>query len=450
MENTIISRVERFYTPKAKTVWKGLGIRPEKESMLVEHVYFDTGHPTLFYTGFVRGRRVVSADAPLFDDDALFQMESRKDDSEPTEVHEERMTLGALAQVARKSFGLGKLSPMFGLRFERQSGEGRGLRIDADHDTTYFSLLGDEPYEVGREESPRMTVRRLQEGVDDAELDALLESLDKAPCTAKKWMGFHFVKTCYELPRFDELAGYEYEVKLDVDSLNFDLGLLPFPVLEVYQSDSLRRYYKKYRACLRGDSAHLVEKGPVQSIGGVLKRLEVKKRGMMAWNLPEPKMVMRRYKREVNVLNPDTGRVYTLSLHHCDAGDTFQQVEIEYDGRLVPGAVTLMARFMTEHRTDIFQTLGARADAAGWGELGNSLRRKYLMLAGEEGNADLVASTMVKEKSSDEVPTVDPVVEEEVIDDMIVIRDSLLRQGMRPSRLTKRKWLRRVYAERVE
>ena len=153
----------------------------------------------------------------------------------------------------------------------------------------------------------------------------------------------------------------------------------------------------------------------------------------------------------MNVLNPDTGRVYTLSLHHCDAGDTFQQVEIEYDGRLVPGAVTLMARFMAQHRAEIFQTLGARADANGWGEVGNSLREKYLLYGGDEVNKDLVASTMVKVKNQDKgTPEVDPTLEREVIDDMVIIRDALLRQGMRPSRLTKRKWLRRVYAERVE
>lgn len=449
VQNIKKNEVYRFYTPKVKAVWEALGGRPLDQTIVVEHVYFDTGHPTLFYTGFVRGRRLVNSDDPLFDSEALYFLEFRLSSDHEIQVHPEAVPLEQAGSIAREVFDVGDVVPLFGLRFERQTGRAKGVRVDVDHDTTYFSLMGDEPFEVGREETPRMSVRRETEELTEEALESLLNEMGRAPCTAKKWMGFNFIKTCYELPRVDELAGYEYELKLDVDSLDLDFGLLPFPVLEVYQSDSLRRYYKKYRACLRGDSAHLVEKGPVQSIGGVLKRREVKKRGLMAWDLPEPKMVMHRYKREVNILNPDTGRVYTLSLHHCEAGETFQQVEIEYDGRLVPRAVTTMAKFRAQHRPEFFLEMGSRADAAGWGELGDSLREKYVMYAGDDADLEMVQSCMSKNsKGPDEGEDVDPRVEEEVVDDMLILRNALLRQGMRPSRITKRKWLRRVYADR--
>ena len=68
MNNEQNQRVERFYIRKPKALWKMLGGTPEYTSMIVEHVYFDTGHPTLFYTGFLRARRVVSDDDLLFDD----------------------------------------------------------------------------------------------------------------------------------------------------------------------------------------------------------------------------------------------------------------------------------------------------------------------------------------------------------------------------------------------
>ncbi len=449
MQNEDQTVVTRFYTPKAKKLWKAFGLKASDEVMFGEHVYFDTGHPSVFYTGFVRARRVASDDVDLFDEGAKYYMEVRLNADEATRCHPEEVTLSELAVLAREEYDLGDLVPVLGVRFERLTGETEEFGIAVDHDTTYFSMLGDEPFEVGRELTPRVILRRLDTPEVADEIAKTIESLDTAPCTAKKWMGFHYLKSCYELPRRDELAGYEYELKLDVESLLFDLGLLPFPVLEVHQSDSLRRYYQDYRACLRGDSAHLVEKGPVVSIGGVLKREEVKRRGLSAWELPEAHMVMRRYKREVSILNPDTGRVYTLSLHHCDAGETFQQVEIEYDGRLVPGAVTEMARFRADHKAERFLRLAAKADAVGWGEVGNTLRTRYLDLAGDAGDKAVVKSSMSKSGDGD-APVGDPRVEEEVVEDMLLLRNALLRQGLRPSRITKRKWLRRVYAERDE
>ena len=83
--------------------------------------------------------------------------------------------------------------------------------------------------------------------------------------------------------------------------------------------------------------------------------------------------------------------------------------------------------------------------------MGDELRGRYLVLAGDEADRALVKSSMSRGADvGPEVGTIEPAVEEAVVDDMVLIRNSLLRQGMSPSRLTKRKWLRRVYAERDE
>ena len=440
----------RCYVPKPKKVKRLLGSRSGQKKAVIEHIYFDTTHPTLYYTGFLRGRRFVEPDASLFEVEKGFDLQYRVDDSQEIEELAHNIVAADVSKLVEERIGLTGVRPLFGIRFERITEERGGYRLDMDVDVTYFSLMASEPLEVGRELTPRLIIRELAPGTGEQDMDELLQDIDTAPCTAKKWMGFYYLKNCYELPRVDELAGYEYEVKLDTETLDFDVNRLPFPVLEVHQSDSLRRYYRSYRACVRGDSAHLVEKVPIQSIGGVLKRRETKKHNIPAWELPEPKMVMRRYKREINIVNPDSGRVYTLSLHYCDAGKTFTQVEIEYDGRLIPGAVTLMGKFMEDHRTEHLLTLANRADAAAIHAVGNELRERFLHLDPEHERVELVQAAMVKLKNGGEEPMVEPHVEAAVVDDMLLIRRALVRQGMSPSRLSKRKWLRRVYAELSE
>ena len=185
----------------------------------------------------------------------------------------------------------------------------------------------------------------------------------------------------------------------------------------------------------------------MQSIGGILKRPETKRHGINVWELPEPNMVMRRYKREVNVLNPDTGRVYTMSLHHCVAGEAFQQLEIEYDGRLVPGSVTEMARFRDTHRPEHLLTIAARADAAGWSHLGDAVRQRYLDLTQGASDAEIVATSMTHKAAKPLEGEHLERVESEVIDDMRLLRSALVRNGLKPSTVTKRKWLRKLYAE---
>lgn len=437
----------RFISPDLDALLASLGEGGTRTHLVVEHVYFDTGHPSMFYTGFVRGRRVVDGPDVLFDPDAMFQLEHRPSALDPVHTHDTPLSLAEIPSVAGRRTKLDRLMPMFGVRFERVRHEVSGVRIDVDLDVTYFSLIGDEPMEVGREAIPRITARTAGKPKQDKRLEEALGAVTQSPYTAKKWMGFHFLKSCYELPRHDDLAGFEYELKLDVDSLDIDAGRLPFPILEVHQSDSLRRYYSDYRACVRGESAHTVEKGPVTSIGGILRRRESKKRGLDPWKLPPPRMVMHRYKREINVFNPDSGRVYTLSLHHCESDHVFQQLEIEYDGRVVPGAVGAMARFRLDHDPRHFLDMAARADAMSWGYLGDQLRERYLRFSTDRTEAEVVRASMTQHQLEPSDPP-DPKVEAEVVDDMRLLRKALVRHGFRPSRQTKRKWLRTVYASR--
>lgn len=432
----------RFLAPSLEALWERLGERPPSKSRIVEHVYLDTGYPSLHYTGFVRGRRIANPEAEPFDPEGSWALEHRLSASEPLVRHPGRARLEDIDERVASAMDLTGLVPCFGVRFRRERYEVDGLRFDVDHDVTWYSLLGPVPFRVGQESVPRVTARVIGKDKHGPRLAALLEGIPSGPYTTKKWMGFHFVKCAYELPRRDELPGWEYELKLDVDALDVDIGRLPFPVIEVHQSDSLRHYYRSYRASVRGEQAHIVEKGPVEDLGGVLKRPERKLHGMRPWDMPDPRMVMRRYKREINVLNPDTGRVYTLSLHHCDAGPTLQQLEIEYDGRLVPGAVTEMARFRADHDTRRLLTMAAQADDMGWTEVGDSLRERWRRLTPDAGD-------VLPARHHGELPPGDAQVEAAVVEDMRLLRSWLMRShGFRVSRLTKRKWLRAVYAER--
>ena len=194
----------RFYCHTPKRVWKAIAPHTKKKRIHVEHVYFDTGHPSLFYTGFVRARRVVEEDAPLFDLDALFYLEFRADADTPVKVAEAAVTLRDIPEAAEAFCGVSGLIAIIGVRFERISADAEGVHLDVDVDTTYFSLRATKPFEVGREDAARLTLRSTGAHGSREELEAIRDRVEHAPCTAKKWMGFYFVKQCYELPRHDE------------------------------------------------------------------------------------------------------------------------------------------------------------------------------------------------------------------------------------------------------
>ena len=444
-------RPQRVLFPDMRTLRRVVGrsLPSPEAKRWQEHVYFDTAHPSLPFSGFVRARRFVDGPRqPAFAPQAAYQIEHRNCMGS-REVLANRARLDEVPQLVTARLGAERLGPCFGVRFRRRRFRLEGLELEIDRHVRYFSLAGG-PFLIGRERSPRVCARGAGDGREVRRLGAWMQGLPVAPFTTKKWMGYHFLKECYELPRNNELPGFEYELKLAVDDLNIDRGQLPFPVLEVHQSDSLRGYYETYRACIRGDRAHAVEKGPVTNLRGVLKRPERKTFGLVPWELPSPQMVMRRYKREINVFNPDTLRVYTLSIHHCDAGRTFQQLEIEYDGVLSPDATAEMARFREDHDPAHFLAMARRADSAGYVSVARELVTRYQRFATSKFRRPSPTTTVGPKEPPKPAP-VDPAVERAVVNDMLLLRDALVRcYGFRQTNQSKRKWLTKLHSAEAE
>lgn len=439
-------QVERLFVPNMRTMRQVVGrtLDTPKTQRWHELIYFDTAHPSLPFGGFVRASRPLNrpGESPS-SQDAVYQIEL-SDGTGPAQGLGDAARLSEVPGLVRDRFGAERLGPRFGVRFQRRRFELGGLDLTVDRKVSYFSLVGD-PLLIGTESSPRIRARSVGRGRDTRRLSAWLESLPIAPFTTKKWMGYHFFKQFYEVPRHNELPGFEYELKLAVDRVEIDVGRLPFPVLEVHQSDSLRGYYARHRACIRGDRAHTVEKGPATHLRGVLKRPERKVFDLVPWELPSPEMVMRRYKREVNVLNPDTLRVYTISIHRCEAGATMQQVEIEYDGVLVPDAASEMARFSIDHDPEHLLTLARAADDLGFASVARGLVDRYRRHpASKKGALPLPETFGAPSRSPSDARSikVPRSVEDAVVEDMLLIRDALIqRYGFRPTTKSKRKWL---------
>ena len=416
-----------------------------------EQIYFDRFHPNIHFNAFIRATRQISVEEPS--DDPRYTLEYHPQD-EASRLIEGHLTLEEATACAREYLSEPFLTPIFSVTFERHELLDEGLTLTIDHDMRYKTLLAEEPLEVGREAEHRVTLTALNAHSTER-AEALIGRVESLPCTRKKWIGFYWVKSLYEVPRHDELSGFEYEVKLDADHLNIDFSRLPFPTLEVFQSDSRRLYYNDHRACQRGAQAHIVEKGPVEPIKGILKRPESKEHGFSAWSLDEPLMEMHRYKREVNVFNPDSGRVYTLSLHYCVAqGGVFHQLEIEYDGRLVSGVVEQMARFRRRHNPKFLYKIARKADQMGWTALGSDIRTRATRVEGAQGlspSSDHPSASQLEDAlSSPQAPQSRARIERYVVRDMRLLRKALIGQGFRASKLTKRKWLKTLKAQEVE
>ena len=215
-----------------------------------------------------------------------------------------------------------------------------------------------------------------------------LGGLRHIPLSSRYWMGEYYHKRLYRLPCSNELPGFEYEAKLSPKSLSIDESLLPYPVIERYQTESVRWYLPKGkgRVGFREGRASLVKKGKKTLIDGIMKRREEKTQGLSMWQLtqdlygqseikdkstftdlitppkhieprPNPQnhsdseslldpkkdlnhrenlLQMRRVKRQLYLMHPKSHRVYALCLDDCRAPKRlpFHQIELEYNGKL--------------------------------------------------------------------------------------------------------------------
>lgn len=197
-----------------------------------------------------------------------------------------------------------------------------------------------------------------------------LGSLQYIPLSSRYWMGEYYYKRLYRLPCYNELPGFEYEAKLSPTHLAIDESLLPYSVIERYQTESVRWYLPKGkgRVGFREGRASLVKKGKKVLIDGILKRSEEKSQGLSMWQMTQDLqgrsmsvdtiklagstsqstelsidqkqaqdlLQMRRVKRQLYLLHPQSHRVYALCLDDCRAPKRlpFHQIELEYNGKL--------------------------------------------------------------------------------------------------------------------
>lgn len=180
-----------------------------------------------------------------------------------------------------------------------------------------------------------------------------LGTLETIPLSSRYWMGEYHYKRLYRLPCYNELEGYEYEAKLTPQSLTIDEELLPYKVIERYQTESIRWYLPKGkgRISFRESRVSFVKKGKKVLLDGIIKRPEEKIQGLSMWSsesqLSQPVsalvevqssqyLQMRRIKRQLYLLHPQSHRVYALCLDDCRADGKlpFTQIELEYNGRL--------------------------------------------------------------------------------------------------------------------
>ena len=366
------------------------------------------------------------------------------------------VTRAEAPQYAERYFSLSGAEVYFSCRFRRRryrSARGSLLSLDTEH--RFFSHLKvNEPLFLAEQSAPTLSGSIHP---DDQELLTFIQALESLPLTAKRWMGYYYMKRFYHAPVHNELPGYEYELKLKAKHLNLELDTLPFPLFEVHQSESSRWYCAGRRIGFRGTRASVVRKGPVEVVQGILKREEVKEKALSTWALDRDiEMEMVRRKRQLYLKTPETGRVYTISLDYClsaVAPKPFLQVEVEYNGRLLDPEVSGSERYA---EPAFFLELGERCEARGDLHRAAKFYRFYLQLNADVSTRDELeekisrfqAESLAAARAAVEAPPaeVDLEIEQAVLDDLNSIKAALIaRYGFKESRKTKKKWLKKQY-----
>jgi hypothetical protein len=259
--------------------------------------------------------------------------------------HGEHVDVATATGLLRRAFARDSIAPYCLVRFRRlRYGIPEVGTITIDTDVRHYSMLpsvvgsAEGPVEMGVEPHPRVHLQLSRKPND--ELRAALDSVVWVPHMPKRWMGYYYTrrKVKADIKRVNELAGFEYELKLDAEHLDIDVKCFPFPILRVFQTQTFRRYYDGYRVSFRLARGTMVRKGVVEMIDGVPRRLEQKRKGLSAWTLPEARLEMRRIKKTYMVINPDSKRTYNICLDLClspgKGDESMHQIEIEYSGTL--------------------------------------------------------------------------------------------------------------------
>ncbi len=429
----------RFSVPDLDTLHGILGRWLDEPDLddEVETVYFDSPVPQLPFGGHLRASRRGHGSP-----DDSWVLVHKADRDSPNQVCPYPVSLADAPQRAADVFHTPLLQPLFKVRYTHRRYAMRNVWLHVYPSVEYTSMVH-RPLPLGTENALRvgLTWRTGQHALP-GKLERALRSLPCHQRNSMKWLGFDRLGKLFAAPVMQELPGYEYEIKLSSRTLDIDPSHAPFPLLDVRQSDSVRRYFPGMRAGIRDGAAIVTTKGPVQDIDGVLKRTERKIKGLSPWELDHTALTMRRFKRAVNVFNPDTGRVYTISLHECLAGDRLQQVEIEYDGTLIPDAELHHRKFRETGKTKHLLRAAEVLVDLGFGSEARALCGKLATIDPERAGE---AANLAERCPGDREPKASKKVERAVIDDMTRIRKALCKHyDLSLTDTTKRSWLKSV------
>jgi hypothetical protein len=415
----------------------------EYPSVRMERIYFDSQSDWLNLGAHLRAIRCIDEGAST---DFILSYRS-KEGAAPEKVPYP-LRYESLVDTAEKWFGIKNVTPRFRVSYlfsRYQLAE--NMTLNVLQNLTYFALIDNQELPMGKEQSIRIELV-YPTSIESARSQKILKafhSLPKLPQNNIRLMGFCMLKKLIDPPVYEELMGFEYDMKFKLSGPEFDFECLPFPFLDMRISGSLRRYYDGYRAGLRDGTAIIVRKGKKEDVRGVIRRTEVKERGIEAWRLDETDLEMRRYKREVRFINPDSHRLYSISLHQCISTEEMYQLEVGYDGTLVPSTLPLIKDFWQTGKVKPLIELADLLEQAKYPALASDCYKRASELS------DLVDAPdnrgRIDRKIEEGTWTQDA--ENEIIEDLLRIRSILLETNkVSPTKKTKRKWLKQVIARR--
>ena len=436
------AKSKRMIIPSMKILKENLDpwLTHELQSVKMERIYFDSEQNWLDLGGHLRAMRSIDEGASTD-----FVLSYRSQEGALPQKVSYPVSKDALVTTAEEWFGIHEIQPRFRVTytFKRYQIHPQ-ISMSILHDLHYFALIGKQEIPMGSEQSIRVELTYSESETPlSQKLIQALYVLPTLPQNNIRLMGFCMLQKLLEAPVYNELMGFEYDMKFKVSHPSLNLDQLPFPFLDMRISGSLRRYYDGFRAGLRDGTAILVRKGEKENIRGVIKRTEEKERGVEAWELEQTDLEMRRYKREVRVYNPSNLRIYTISLHQCIAGEEMYQLEVGYDGTLVDSTLPLIQKFWKNGQIKNLVKLSELLEKKKYPILASDLKKR----ASELSNHHDSQGQRERLDRKKEEGTWTQEAEDEIIDDLLVIRNILLEDSdISPTKKTKRKWLRQVHA----
>ena len=376
-----------------------------------------------------------------------------------------------------------RVSTVYRARLMRGEFNGKAVWCVIEDEVKYFVAAKPKGAELYLAEEDHARVYWLTTPHDIVELKTL-------PLSSRFWMGEYHYKRLHRYPCFNELPDYEYEAKLSPETLRVDESLLPYPVIERYQTESIRWYRNNdERVGFREGRASIVQKGKKVKLGLILKREEQKTQGLSTWSISEEDeglefndssqimnqmtLKMRRIKRQLYLLNPKSQRVYALCLDYCYVSDLkvrpLLQVELEYNGKLcipleqlqdpewlsVPRQIEAARELGDQHpkaaRRCIERALIISKQSASHSERHElktfqTLLHEKLQKVESITKQGLNPCSQGKKKEHRDEKDVNlklDSIEQDILEEMSEVIHSLIdRQDFVPTRLTKRKWLK--------